>query len=239
MISGEKIQAVFWNTLPIAILLVIAVLVWPSLHPAAATAVSLPDPALDQQDVGDEPQVAVLAGGCFWGVQAVFQHTKGVQLALSGYSGGMKTNPTYEEVTTGRTGHAESVQIKYDPREISYGQILKIFFSVVHDPTQLNRQGPDVGTHYRSAIFHSNDEQKKIAEAYIAQLGQAGVFKSPIVTKVGPLVAFYPAEAYHQDYAIKHPTQPYIAIHDLPKVDNLKRLFSDMYRPNPVTVASR
>jgi peptide-methionine (S)-S-oxide reductase len=142
-------------------------------------------------------------------------------------------------VTTGRTGHAESVQIKYNPREISYGQILKIFFSVVHDPTQLNRQGPDVGTHYRSAIFYANDEQKKIAEAYVAQLGEAGIFKSPIVTKVGPLVAFYPAEAYHQDYAIKHPTQPYIAIHDLPKVDNLKRLFPNMYRSNPVTVASR
>jgi len=239
MISSEKTQAIFWNTLPIAILLVIAGLLWPSLHPASATAVSLPDPAVDQQSAGDEPQVAVLAGGCFWGVQAVFQHTKGIQLALSGYAGGMKTNPTYEEVTTGRTGHAESVQIKYNPREISYGQILKIYFSVVHDPTQLNRQGPDVGTHYRSAIFYSNDEQKKIAEAYIAQLGQAGVFKSPIVTKVGPLAAFYPAEAYHQDYAIKHPTQPYIAIHDLPKVDNLKRVFPNMYRSNPVTVAAR
>jgi peptide-methionine (S)-S-oxide reductase len=239
MISGEKTQAIFWNALPIAILLVVAGLLWSAQGPAAATAVTLPDPAVDQQNVGDEPQVAVLAGGCFWGVQAVFQHTKGVQLALSGYSGGMKTNPTYEEVTTGRTGHAESVQIKYNPREISYGQILKIFFSVVHDPTQLNRQGPDVGTHYRSAIFYANDEQKKIAEAYIAQLGQAGIFKSPIVTKVGPLVAFYPAEAYHQDYAIKHPTQPYIAIHDLPKVDNLKRLFPNMYRSNPVTVASR
>lgn len=239
MISGEKIQAIFWNTIPIAILLVVAGLVWSSHGPAAATAVSLPDPAVEQQSAGDEPQVAVLAGGCFWGVQAVFQHTKGVQLALSGYSGGMKTNPAYEEVTTGRTGHAESVQIKYNPREISYGQILKIFFSVVHDPTQLNRQGPDVGTHYRSAIFYSNDEQKKIAEAYIAQLGQAGSFKSPIVTTVGPLVAFYPAEAYHQDYAIKHPTQPYIAIHDLPKVDNLKSLFPNMYRSNPVTVAAR
>jgi len=239
MISGEKTQAIFWNTLPIAILLVVAGLLWSAQGPAAATAVTLPDPAVDQQTVGDEPQVAVLAGGCFWGVQAVFQHTKGVQLALSGYSGGMKTSPSYEEVTTGRTGHAESVQIKYNPREISYGQILKIFFSVVHDPTQLNRQGPDVGTHYRSAIFYANDEQKKIAEAYIAQLGQAGIFKSPIVTKVGPLVAFYPAESYHQDYAIKHPTQPYIAIHDLPKVDNLKRLFPNMYRSNPVTVASR
>jgi peptide-methionine (S)-S-oxide reductase len=239
MISGDKIQAIFWNTLPIAVLAVIAGLLWSAQGPAAATAISLPDPVVDQQTAGDEPQVAVLAGGCFWGVQAVFQHTKGVQLALSGYSGGMKINPSYEEVTTGRTGHAESVQIKYNPREISYGQILKIFFSVVHDPTQLNRQGPDVGTHYRSAIFYADDEQKKIAEAYIAQLGEAGLFKSPIVTKVGPLVAFYPAEPYHQDYAIKHPTQPYIAIHDLPKVDNLKRLFSNMYRSSPVTVAAR
>jgi peptide-methionine (S)-S-oxide reductase len=239
MISGEKIQAIFWNTLPVAILIGVAGVLWSAQGPAAASAIPLPDPVVDQQLASDEPQVAVLAGGCFWGVQAVFQHTNGVQLALSGYSGGMKTGPSYEEVTTGRTGHAESVQIKYNPREISYGQILKIFFSVVHDPTQLDRQGPDVGTHYRSAIFYSNDEQKKIAEAYIAQLGQAGIFKSPIVTKVGPLVAFYPAEAYHQDYAIKHPTQPYIAIHDLPKVDNLKRLFPNMYRSNPVTVASR
>jgi peptide-methionine (S)-S-oxide reductase len=239
MISGEKIQAIFWNTLPVAILIGVAGVLWSAQGPAAASAIPLPDPVVDQQLASDEPQVAVLAGGCFWGVQAVFQHTNGVQLALSGYSGGMKTGPSYEEVTTGRTGHAESVQIKYNPREISYGQILKIFFSVVHDPTQLNRQGPDVGTHYRSAIFYANDEQKKIAEAYIAQLGQAGIFKSPIVTKVGPLVAFYPAESYHQDYAIKHPTQPYIAIHDLPKVDNLKRLFPNMYRSNPVTVASR
>jgi peptide-methionine (S)-S-oxide reductase len=239
MISRDRIQAIFWNTLPIAVLAVIAGLLWSAQGPAAATAISLPDPIVDQQTAGDEPQVAVLAGGCFWGVQAVFQHTKGVQLALSGYSGGMKINPSYEEVTTGRTGHAESVQIKYNPREISYGQILKIFFSVVHDPTQLNRQGPDVGTHYRSAIFYADDEQKKVAEAYIAQLGEAGLFKSPIVTKVGPLVAFYPAEAYHQDYAIKHPTQPYIAIHDLPKVDNLKRLFPNMYQTTPVTVAAR
>ena len=239
MISGEKSQAIFWNTLPVAILIGVAGVLWSAQGPAAASAIPLPDPVVDQQLASDEPQVAVLAGGCFWGVQAVFQHTNGVQLALSGYSGGMKTNPSYEEVTTGRTGHAESVQIKYNPREISYGQILKIYFSVVHDPTQLNRQGPDIGTHYRSAIFYSNDEQKKIAEAYIAQLGQAGVFKSPIVTKVGPLVAFYPAEAYHQDYAIKHPTQPYIAIHDLPKVNNLKKLFPNSYQENPVTVAAR
>ena len=239
MVSRDKAQAIFWNALPLVVLAFIAGTLWSAQGPAAATAISLPDPVVDQQSAGEERQVAVLPGGCFWGVQAVFQHTKGVELALSGYAGGMKTNPTYEEVTTGRTGHAESVQIKYNPRAISYGQILKIFFSVVHDPTQLNRQGPDVGTHYRSAIFYANDEQKKVAEAYITQLGQAGVFKSPIVTKVGPLVAFYPAEAYHQDYAIKHPTQPYIAIHDLPKVDNLKRLFPNTYRSNPVTVAAR
>ncbi|HEX2512938.1 MAG TPA: peptide-methionine (S)-S-oxide reductase, partial [Xanthobacteraceae bacterium] len=144
MISGEKSQAIFWNTLPVAILIGVAGVLWSAQGPAAASAIPLPDPVVDQQLASDEPQVAVLAGGCFWGVQAVFQHTNGVQLALSGYSGGMKTNPSYEEVTTGRTGHAESVQIKYNPREISYGQILKIYFSVVHDPTQLNRQGPDI-----------------------------------------------------------------------------------------------
>jgi peptide-methionine (S)-S-oxide reductase len=239
MISGDKIQAVFWNALPIAVLLVVGGLVWSGSTPAAATAIALPDPVVDQQSKSDETETAVLAGGCFWGVQAVFQHTKGVQVALSGYSGGMKTNPTYQEVTTGRTGHAESVQIKFNPREISYGQILKIFFSVVHDPTQLDRQGPDVGTHYRSAIFYSNDEQKKVAEAYIAQLGQAGVFKSPIVTKVGQFATFYPAEDYHQDYATLHPTQPYIAIHDRPKVENLKQLFPGVYRDTPVLVAAR
>ena len=239
MISREKIQAYFWNTLPILLLLLVAAVLWLPSQPAAATAIPLPDPAVDQQSANDEPQVAVIAGGCFWGIQSVFQHTKGVQLAVSGYSGGMKTNPSYEEVTTGRTGHAESVQIKYDPRQIIYGQILKIFFSVAHDPTQLNRQGPDVGTHYRSAIFYGNSDQKKVAEAYIAQLDKAGVFKAPIVTKVGQLAAFYPAEAYHQDYAIKHPTQPYIVINDLPKVENLKQLFPSLYRATPVTVAAR
>jgi peptide-methionine (S)-S-oxide reductase len=240
MISSPKIQSTFWNAFPLAILALVAGLLWSAPGPAATgAAVSLPDPVVDQKNASDEPQVAVIAGGCFWGIQAVFQHTKGVQLALSGYSGGMKTNPSYEDVTTGRTGHAEAVQIKYNPREISYGQILKIFFSVAHDPTQLNRQGPDVGTQYRSAIFFTNDEQKKIAEAYIAQLDKTGAFQSPIVTKVGQLAAFYPAEDYHQDYAIKHPTQPYIAIHDLPKVENLKRLFPSFYQATPVTVAAR
>jgi peptide-methionine (S)-S-oxide reductase len=239
MMSRDKIQAAFWNTLPIAILLLVGFLLWSGPETASADAIPLPDPVADQQTAGDGQQVAVIAGGCFWGIQAVFQHTKGVQLALSGYSGGMKANPTYEEVSTGRTGHAEAVQIKYNPREISYGQILKIFFSVAHDPTQLNRQGPDTGTQYRSAIFTTNDEQKKIAEAYIAQLDKEGAFKSPIVTKVGQLAAFYPAEGYHQDYAIKHPGQPYIAIHDLPKVENLKRLFPNFYQTDPVTVAAR
>jgi peptide-methionine (S)-S-oxide reductase len=239
MISRDKIQATFWNTLPIAILLAVGGLVWSSQGPAAATGITLPDPVVDQRPATEETQAAVIAGGCFWGIQAVYQHTKGVQVALSGYSGGMKTNPSYEEVSSGRTGHAEAVQIKYNPREISYGQILKIFFSVAHDPTQLNRQGPDTGTQYRSAIFYTNDEQKQVAESYIAQLDKAGVFKSAIATKVGQLAAFYPAEAYHQDYAIKHPTQPYIAIHDLPKVEDLKRLFPNLYQVTPVTVAAR
>lgn len=234
-------RATWWSLKrfsPGLLLLPMAGLLWFASAPAKATAIPLPDPVVDQQNAGDEMQVAVLAGGCFWGVQAVFQHTKGVQQALSGYAGGTKPVPRYEEVVTGQTGHAESVQIKFNPREITYGQILKIYFSVVHDPTQLNRQGPDVGTHYRSAIFYSNTDQKQVAEAYIKQLGEADVFKSPIVTRVGRLTAFYPAEAYHQDYAIKHPTQPYIAIHDLPKVENLKRLFPAFYRSVPVTVAA-
>jgi peptide-methionine (S)-S-oxide reductase len=239
MMSARKIQSSVWRSLPALMLLPVAGLLWLASGPAAATAIPLPDPVVDQQSAGDDSQTAVIAGGCFWGIQAVFQHTKGVQLALSGYSGGMKTNPSYQEVTTGRTGHAEAVQIKFDPRQISYGQILKIFFSVAHDPTQLDRQGPDVGTQYRSAIFYTNGDQKKVAEAYIAQLDKAGVFKAPVVTKVGQLATFYPAEDYHQDYAINHPTQPYIAIHDLPKVENLKQLFPTFYQASPVTVATR
>lgn len=220
-----------------ALLLPLLGLLWVAPAFAAEPAVVLPNPVADQQDVSGD-QVAVLAGGCFWGVQAVFQHTKGVKQAISGYSGGMKLNPSYEEVSSGRSGHAEAVQVTFDPREVSYGQILKIFFSVAHNPTQLNRQGPDVGTQYRSAIFTSNDDQKRIADAYIAQLGAAKAFKAPIVTQVGALAGFYPAEAYHQDYAIKHPTQPYIFINDLPKVENLKRLLPDLYREKPVTVAA-
>ncbi len=223
---------------PVAAALVLAVLALrggPAL--AAEPAVSLPNPDTETA-TGTGVQTAVLAGGCFWGVQAVFQHVKGVQQAVSGYAGGTKAAPSYEEVSSGLTGHAESVEIKFDPREISYGQILKIFFSVAHDPTQLNRQGPDVGTQYRSAIFFTSDEQKRIAQTYMEQLGRANVFKGAIVTQLAPLTKFYPAEAYHQDYAINHPTQPYIVFNDLPKVENLKRLFGGIYRDQPVTVAA-
>jgi peptide-methionine (S)-S-oxide reductase len=180
----------------------------------------------------------VVAGGCFWGVQGVFQHTAGVVNAVSGYAGGNKSTAKYDVVSTGTTGHAESVEIKYDPKRISYGKILQIYFSVAHDPTQLNRQGPDTGTQYRSEIFATNAEQKKIAEAYIAQLDAAKVFKRPIVTKVGMLDGFFPAEAYHQDYLTLHPNQPYIAYNDLPKIENLKKIFAQNYVEKPTLVSS-
>jgi peptide-methionine (S)-S-oxide reductase len=202
---------------------------------AAEEAVIIPPPATDVP-AADGIQTAVIAGGCFWGVQGVFQHTAGVLNAVSGYSGGSKATASYEIIGTGTTGHAESVEIKYDPKKISYGKILQIFFSVVHDPTQLNRQGPDTGTQYRSAIFTTNDEQKKVAEAYIAQLNAAKVYMKPIVTKVGPLQAFYPAEDYHQDYLTLHPNQPYIAYNDIPKVENLKKIFADNYIEKPTLV---
>ena len=204
---------------------------------AAEDAVVIPAPALDAQ-ASDGIQTAVLAGGCFWGVQGVFQHTSGVINAVSGYAGGSKATADYTMVSTGSTGHAEAVEIKYDPKKISYGKILQIFFSVAHDPTQLNRQGPDSGPQYRSAIFTTNDEQKKVADAYIAQLNAAKVYKKPIVTKLGPLEAFYPAEPYHQDYLTLHPNQPYIAYNDLPKIENLKKLFAANYLDKPTLVSS-
>jgi peptide-methionine (S)-S-oxide reductase len=182
-------------------------------------------------------QTAVLAGGCFWGVQGVFQRLKGVRRAVSGYSGGEARTADYETVSAGRTGHAESVQITFDPAEISYGEILQVFFSVVHDPTQLNRQGPDTGTQYRSAIFYSNDRQKQIATAYIAQLEKAQRFSRPIVTRVDPMKGFFPAEAYHQDYLLRHPTDLYIVINDQPKVRNLQQTFPALYRGKAVTVS--
>jgi peptide-methionine (S)-S-oxide reductase len=204
---------------------------------AAEDAVIIPAPTADVQTAG-AVQTAVLAGGCFWGVQGVFQHTAGVVNAVSGYAGGGKATADYYMVSTGTTGHAESVEIKYDPNKISYGKILQIFFSVVHDPTQLNRQGPDSGTQYRSAIFTTSDEQRKVAEAYIAQLSAAKVYKKPIVTKVGPLEAFYPAETYHQDYLTLHPNQPYIAYNDIPKVENLKKIFAENYIEKPTLVSN-
>jgi peptide-methionine (S)-S-oxide reductase len=204
---------------------------------AAEDAVVIPPPAMDAK-ASDGIQTAVIAGGCFWGVQGVFQHTAGIVNAVSGYAGGSKATADYRTVSTGSTGHAESVEIKFDPKKISYGMILQIYFSVAHDPTQLNRQGPDSGTQYRSAIFTTSDEQKKVADAYIAQLNAAKVYGKPIVTKVGPLEAFYPAEAYHQDYLTLHPTQPYIAYNDLPKVENLKKLFADNYLEKPTLVSS-
>ncbi len=196
----------------------------------SAKANPVPAPELDApKATASGRQTAVLAGGCFWGVQAVFQHVKGVISATSGYAGGSAKTAEYEIVSTGETGHAESVQVVYDPAQITYGELLRVFFSVAHDPTELNRQGPDEGTQYRSSIFYGNDEQKKIAEAYIAQLDQAKVFRHAIATKVVPLQAFYPAEAYHQNYAALHPNQPYIMFNDAPKVDHLKREFPDLY----------
>jgi peptide-methionine (S)-S-oxide reductase len=204
---------------------------------AAEDAVIIPAPASDVK-AADGMQTAVLAGGCFWGVQGVYQHTAGIINAVSGYAGGTKATANYNLVSSGGTGHAEAVEIKYDPKKISYGKILQIFFSVVHDPTQLNRQGPDSGPQYRSAIFTTNDEQKKVAEAYIAELSAAKVYKKPIVTKIDPLEAFYAAEAYHQDYLTLHPNQPYIAFNDIPKVENLKKIFADSYIEKPTLVSA-
>jgi peptide-methionine (S)-S-oxide reductase len=206
---------------------------------AAETAINIPAPALDEQlAAAAATEEAVLAGGCFWGVQGVFQHVKGVSSAVSGYAGGDKATAHYQIVGSGATGHAESVRVVFDPRQISYGRILQIYFSVVHDPTQLNRQGPDVGTQYRSAIFTESPEQAKIAKLYIAQLNQARVFDAAIVTRVSQLSGFYPAEDYHQNYLTLHPESPYIAYNDLPKIDNLRQMFPDVYRAAPVLVTA-
>jgi peptide-methionine (S)-S-oxide reductase len=199
---------------------------------ANARAVTLPDPAFDEpRAAAAASSTAVFAGGCFWGVQAVFQHVKGVTKAVSGYAGGAANTAKYDLVSGGETGHAESVQVTYDPSQVTFGQLLKVYFSVAHNPTELNRQGPDHGTQYRSAIFYASPEQKKIAEAYIGQLGSAQAFSSPIVTTLEPFKAFYPAESYHQDYARLHPENPYIQVNDLPKVANLQKEFPDLYRP--------
>lgn len=208
---------------------------------AEEKAVKLPPPAIDTPATAQaSTATAVFAGGCFWGVQGVFQHTKGVLNAVSGYAGGDKATASYDIIGSGRTGHAESVQVTYDPRQVSYGKLLQIFFSVAHDPTTLNRQGPDHGTQYRSAIFYQDANQKQVAEKYIAQLDATKVFPGKIVTQLTPLaapLAFYPAEAYHQDYATLHPSEPYIARFDLPKIANLKTMMPELYRDKPVLVS--
>lgn len=191
---------------------------------------AVPAPVVDEaKAAASGKQTAVVAGGCFWGIQAVFSHVKGVRSAASGYAGGTVKNPDYEEVSSGRTGHAESVEVVYDPSKVTYGELLRVFFSVALDPTEVNRQGPDDGTQYRSVIFYANEDQKRIAESYIAQLNQAKVFSRPIATQVVPLEKFYMAEAYHQNYAEIHPHDPYIMFNDAPKVANLKKEFPEMY----------
>ena len=203
----------------------------------AKEARAIPAPVVDPPSTASS-EVAVLAGGCFWGVQGVFQHVEGVRNAVSGYAGGDKDTADYDRVSSGMTGHAESVQVTFDPHKITYGRILQIYFSVAHDPTQLDRQGPDTGTQYRSAIFPMNSEQAATAKAYIAQLDQAHAFDAAIVTRIEPDRTFYPAEAYHQDFLTRNPTYPYIVINDLPKIAALKRLFPDFYRAEPVLVSS-
>lgn len=198
---------------------------------ATASTTLIPDPAVDEPLASAKgEQIAVLAGGCFWGVEAVFEHVNGVTDVKSGYSGGQSTTAEYDTVGSGRTGHAESVRITYDPSQISYGQLLKVFFAVAHDPTELNRQGPDTGTQYRSAIFFANEEQKRIADAYIQQLNKAKVFGKPIVTQVAALKLFYQAEDYHQDYLAHHPDQPYIVYNDLPKLQKLREELPELYQ---------
>jgi peptide-methionine (S)-S-oxide reductase len=203
---------------------------------SAETTRALPRPETDEPAGTATSEVAVLAGGCFWGVQGVYQHVKGVTRAVSGYAGGEKSAARYERVETGTTGHAESVQVTFDPRQVSFGRLLQIYFSVVHDPTELNRQGPDVGPQYRSTIFPLTEQQANVARSYIAQLTAARAFSSPIVTTLEPGREFFPAEAYHQDFLTRNPAHPYIVINDLPKIKALERFFPELYRSDPVLV---
>src|SRR5208283_2883515 len=216
----------------LALTLVAVLLIWfgAMRHNGASAATALPDPAVDETLAAKKGhETIVVAGGCFWGIQAVFEHVKGVTRATSGYSGGTVKNPDYEQVSSGTTGHAESVEIIYDPSQVTLGQLLKVFFSVATDPTELNRQGPDSGTQYRSAIFFTTPDQQRIAQAYVQQLDQAKVFSQPIVTQIEPFKAFYRAEDYHQNYATLHPDNPYIATFDLPKVQHLQQQFPNLY----------
>ncbi len=221
----------------IAFVVIVGLVAWTAFRalgarPPETPKAPFPAPAIDVPlAAAKSPQTAVLAGGCFWGVQAVFQHLKGVSSVTSGYSGGHVKSPSYESVSMGVTGHAETVSITYDQSQITYGQLLMVFFSVAHDPTQWNRQGPDTGSQYRSAIFYANEDQKRIAQAYIAQLDAAKVYSRKIVTKVEPFQAFYAAESYHQDYLKNNPDNPYIVYNDLPKLENLKKDFPNLCRP--------
>jgi peptide-methionine (S)-S-oxide reductase len=226
------------SALLVAALLVSVALWLGSPRSLAEEARVIPPPAIDEQAGTATSETAVLAGGCFWGVQGVFQHVAGVVNAVSGYAGGEKATAEYERVSRGDTGHAESVRVTFDPRKITYGRILQIYFSVAHDPTQLNRQGPDTGTQYRSAIFPMSAEQAATAKAYVAQLDRAHVFDAAIVTRIEPDRTFYPAEAYHQDFLSRHPSYPYIVINDLPKIAELRRLYPDLYRAEPALVAT-
>lgn len=216
-----------------------AALLWVAGGAVAEAPVVVPPPDLDSHRDPGRLQTAVLAGGCFWGLQGVFEHVRGVHEVLAGYAGGARATAHYDLVGTGRTGHAESVQVVFDPAQVSYGELLQIYFSVAHNPTELNRQGPDSGTQYRSAIFYADDAQRHIAESYIAQLQKDKTFPQPIVTRVDPLAGFYPAEAYHQDFYLKNPEYPYIVINDLPKIRNLKTLFPQYYQNSPVLVSAR
>ncbi|MEK7319833.1 MAG: peptide-methionine (S)-S-oxide reductase MsrA [Pseudomonadota bacterium] len=217
--------------------LMVAAAMWELPAISAEAAVKIPAPAVDERAGTSHTETAVFAGGCFWGVQGVFQHVRGVTRVTSGYSGGSASNAQYEMVGTGMTGHAESVEIRYDPTQISYGKLLQIFFSVAHNPTQLNYQGPDHGTQYRSAIFPRSPVQRSIAEAYIAQLDTSKAYRAPIVTRVEDYKGFFPAENYHQDFLVKNPSYPYIVINDLPKIGNLKTMFPDVYRNDAVLVS--
>jgi len=222
----------------LSLVLALAAGCWMALRPlyAASGAVAVPPPAVDDARAAGPLEYAVFSGGCFWGVQGVFEHARGVRRVLAGYAGGDASSAQYETVSTGRTGHAESVQISFDPAQVSYGELLRIFFSVAHDPTQLNRQGPDSGTQYRSEIFYTTARQQQIAQSYIAQLEAAKVYSRPIVTRVDPFKGFYPAEEHHQDFLLRNPDNDYIVYNDLPKIENFRRLLPEDYRAAPVTV---
>jgi peptide-methionine (S)-S-oxide reductase len=220
----------------IAAALLLCALLIETIPAASQEGIALPPPAVDVA-AGKSSAVTVFAGGCFWGVQGVFQHVKGVRNAVSGYAGGAHATATYEQTNNGTTGHAESVHITFDPGQVSYAQLLHVFFSVAHDPTQLNRQGPDIGSQYRSTIFPADAEQAAVAKAYIAQLDRTRAFRKSIVTTIEMNRKFYPAEKYHQDFLVRNPTYPYIVHNDLPKIENLKRLFPDLYRAKPVLVS--